>query len=118
MAAPNVVNVTTITGKTAVASLTTAVANVITNSAASSQLYKINYISVANYSGSTISTAVMFNRSSTIYYLAGTVSIPAYSTLVVSAKDTAIYLEEGDVLQANVSANSAASITASYEIIA
>lgn len=118
MAAPNIVNVTTITAKTAVATLITNTSNIIVNSASSSTVDKINYISVANYSSATVSTNVMINRSSTIYYLAGAVTVPAYSTLVVSAKDTAIYLEEGDILQASVSANSSASITASYEIIA
>ena len=118
MAAPNIVNVTTITAKTAVAQLITNTSNIIVNSASSSTVDKINYISVANYTSSTVSTNVMINRSSTIYYLAGAITVPAYSTLVVSAKDTAIYLEEGDILQANVSANLSASITASYEIIA
>ena len=60
----------------------------------------------------------MINRSSTIYYIGGNVSIPAYSTLVVLAKDTSIYLEEGDVLQANVSANTTVNLTSSYELIA
>jgi hypothetical protein len=57
------------------------------------------------------------NRSSTNYYIGGNLSIPAQSTLVALAKDTSLYLEEGDVLQINSSANSSISMTASYEII-
>lgn len=117
MAAPNIVNVTSITGKTAVAALTTATANVITNSSGSSTVDKLNSVVLANYSSSAVTSNVMINRSSTLYYIGGTVSIPANSTLVLVGKDTSLYLEEGDVLQANVSANSAVSITASYELI-
>jgi len=43
-------------------------------------------------------------------------SVPANSALMVIAKDTVIYMEEGDFLQANASASSA-HLTASYEII-
>ena len=50
MAAPNIVNVTSITGKTAVAALTTATANVITNSSGSSTVDKLNSVVLANYS--------------------------------------------------------------------
>lgn len=117
MAAPNIVNVTTITGKTAVANVTTVMANVITNAASSSTVVKLNNIILSNYSGSTVSANVILNRSSVNYYIGGNVSVPTQSVLVVLAKDTVIYLEEGDVLQANSSANSSISMTASYEII-
>jgi hypothetical protein len=117
MAAPNIVNVTTISGKTAVAALGLSAASIVTNSSSSGQLYKINNIIVANYTATNISTTVTFVRSATSYYLAGIITVPAYSTLVILGKDTAIYLEEGDVIQASASATSSASITISYEII-
>jgi hypothetical protein len=117
MAAPNTLNLTTVTLKTSFAALTTVTGNIITNSTSSNTVDKINDVIVCNYSGSAITANVMVNRSSTAYYLAGNISVPAYSTLVVLGKDTAIYLEEGDVLQANVSANSAAHISAAYELI-
>jgi len=47
MAAPNIVNVTTITGKTAVANVTTVTANVITNAAGSSTVVKLNNITLS-----------------------------------------------------------------------
>jgi hypothetical protein len=118
MAAPNIVNVTTITGKTAVAILTASAVSIVTNSAASGQLYKINDVMVANYTGSAITTTVTLLRSAVSYYLAGTITIPAYSSLVILGKDTAIYLEEGDAIQALASATTSGSITISYEIIA
>lgn len=118
MAAPNIVNVATITAKTALAALATTTSNVITNSTGSSTVAKINNITLANYSSSSVTASVFVNRSATLYYIAGGVNIPANSTLVLMAKDTSIYMEEGDVLQANVSSNSAVSASASYELIA
>jgi hypothetical protein len=118
MAAPNIVNVTTITGKTAVAALTTgAVASILTNSSGSSTVLKINNIILTNYSGSTVTANVAYNRSSTLYYIGGSVVIPANSTLVLLGKDTSLYLEEGDILQANVSATTSVSMLTSYELI-
>lgn len=118
MAAPNLISATTITGKTAVVNLTTATSNVLTNSSGSSTVDKLNNVILSNYSGSAVGANVVINRSSTVYYLAGNVSIPANSTLVIIAKDSQLYLEEGDVLQANVTANTAVTVTASYELIA
>lgn len=121
MAAPNIVSVTTITAKTNVANLnsaTSASSNIITNAANSGQVYKLNDIMISNYSGTAVLANVFFNKSgSGAFYLAGSISVPATSTLVVLGKDTAIYMEEGDVLQANVSSNNAAHLVTSYEII-
>jgi hypothetical protein len=115
MAAPNIVSLTTMTGKTAVAALTTATANVIVSG--TNTVSKLNNVIVSNYTSSSITANVMINRSSAVYYVGGNIIVPAGSSLVLLAKDTAVYLEEGDVLQANVSANTASTIIASYEII-
>lgn len=117
MAAPNLLTVTSITGKTAYLGLSTVTGNVLLNAAASNTVYKINDISICNYSGSAVSANVIINRAGGPYYIAGTISVPAYSTLVVLAKDTTIYLEEGDTIQANCSANTSTHIVASYELM-
>ena len=117
MSAPNIVNVTTITGKTSVVTLSTSTANVVTNSANSNSIVKLNNIVLSNFAATTVTANVVLNRSSINYYLGGTVAIPPNSTLILLGKDTSIYLEEGDVIQANVSANSSVSFTGSYEII-
>ena len=57
-------------------------------------------------------------RGTSTYYIAGNMAVPANSTLVVTAKDVVIYMEEGDYLQANASSATAAQITCSYEVIA
>lgn len=116
MAAPNIVNVTSVYGKTAVASLSTSTTNIVTNSAGSGTVLKINSFYISNFNSASIAANVMLNRSSTTYSLAPGASIPAYSTLTVIGKDTAIYLEEGDILQANASATTG-QVVCSYEII-
>lgn len=117
MSAPNLINASTITGKTALAALSTSTANIITNSAASNTVVRLNNVAVSNYTASQITANVLINRSATTYQYGANLAIPAYSTLVVLAKDSQIYLEEGDVLQANSSANTSAAITSSYELI-
>ena len=122
MANPNLVNVTSIYGKVDGHALTTdaidnANSSVIT--AASNKLIKINSIIVANIDGSSsvdIDVAVSLD-SDARFYLAKTVALPADSTLVVIGKDSPIYLEEGDELEARASAASDAELVVSYEIL-
>ena len=104
-------------GNTTLATLATSTANVVTNSSGSNSVVKLNTVILSNYSGSAVTANVMMNRSSTIYYIGGTVSIPANSTLVLLAKDTTTYMIEGDVLQANASAGTSVSILCSYETL-
>jgi hypothetical protein len=117
MAAPNIVNVTTIFGKSQYQQLTATMSNVITNGSTSGNVIKVNDIVVANYTTSSIQTNVAISRGINEFYLAGNMSIPANSTLIVLAKDTAIYMEEGDYLEANASSATAGHITVSYEVI-
>lgn len=122
MAAPNLVNVTSITGKIDGHALTT---DAIDNSnssvitAASNKLIKINSIIVANVDGTnSVDIDVAVNLASDArFYLAKTVALPADSTLVVIGKDSPIYLEEGDELEARASAASDAELVVSYEIL-
>lgn len=116
MAAPNIVNVATITGKTAVLAVTTSATAIVTNSAASGKVFKINALYVANIDGTNAcDVTVDLFRSSTAYKLASTISVPADATLDIISK--AIYLEEGDTLRLTASANSDLEAVCSYEEI-
>lgn len=117
MAAPNIVNVSTIYGKTQFQQVTTVMSNVITNSSTSGNVVKVNDVLIANYTTSSIQTNVVIGRGSSVYYIAGNMAVPANSTLMVVAKDSSLYMEEGDYLQANASSATAAQITCSYEVI-
>ena len=117
MAAPNVVNVSSIYGKTTGLALTSSSQDVLT--CAAEKLLKVNSIIVANVDGTGEDpvTVSWYNAdNTTAFKLANTVSVPADSTLVVLGKDAPIYLEEGDKIQANGTAASGyLEIIVSYE---
>jgi len=117
MAAPNVVNVTSIYGKTTGLALTSSSQDVLTCGA--DKLLKVNSIIVANVDGQSDDyvTVKWYNfDNTTAFSLASTVMVPADSTLVVLGKDAPIYLEEGDKIQAlGVAASGDLEIIVSYE---
>jgi hypothetical protein len=116
MAAPNIVNVTTITGKTAVQAVGTSATSIVTNSAASGKVFKINALYVSNVDGTNnAEMSVSILRSSTSYHIAKTVVVPADATIDVLSK--AIYLEEGDELQLLAGVASDLEAVCSYEEI-
>jgi hypothetical protein len=116
MAAPNIVNVATITGKTSVLAVTTSATAIVTNSGSSGQVYKINALYVSNVDGTNNADLnVDLYRSSTAYHIAKTVNVPADATLDVISKS--IYLEEGDSLRLTANADSDLEAVCSYEII-
>jgi hypothetical protein len=118
MAAPNIVNVTTIIGKTSVLAVTTSATAVVENTAASGKVFKINSIIIANVDGTNAAdVTVDLFRSSVAYPIASTITVPSDATLVVLSKETAIYLEEGDAIRCTASANSDLVATCSYEEI-
>tara|TARA_B100001741_G_C16501942_1_gene575217 strand:- start:360 stop:728 length:369 start_codon:yes stop_codon:yes gene_type:complete len=117
MAAPNVVNVSSIYGKTAGLALTSSSQDVLT--CAADKLIKVNSIIVANVDGTNADdvTVKWYNAdNTTAFSLASTVTVPADTTLVVLGKDAPIYLEEGDKIQAlGVAASGDLEIIVSYE---
>jgi len=116
MAAPNVINSTTVLGKRAYAILATSMANVITNGSTSGNLVKISELSISNITSSAITTNVIVGRGSSLYYVAGTLQVPANSILTLVSRDSAFYMEEGDYLQANASAANAGHMSVSHEV--
>jgi hypothetical protein len=118
MAAPNIVGVTSILGKTAVANVETVAANVVSNAASSGKVLKINNLIISNIDGAnTADITATVLRSSVGFALASTISIPADATLVVISKESAVYLEEGDAISVSASANGDLQAICSYEEI-
>lgn len=120
MAAPNIVNTATITGKTVPFSATTSSFAYLTNPSSSGKVYKINSILVSNINGTApadITISVYFPASFATAYLAYTISVPNDSTLVVIDKNTSFYLEENCSISAIASVNSYFSGIISYEEI-
>jgi hypothetical protein len=118
MAAPNIVNVTTITGRTVGAALTTSSADIVTNSAGSGKVFKVNTILVSNVDGTNNAdlTVAFYNADNTTSYeLVHTTTVPADGSLDILSKP--IYLEEGDKITGLASASGDLEIIVSYEEI-
>ncbi len=116
MAAPNILNVTAIYGKTAVQAVGTSATAIVTNSAASGKVLKVNALYVSNVDGTNnASVNVDVFRSSTAYHIAKTVTVPADASLDVLTNP--IYLEEGDSLRLTANAASDLEAVCSYEEI-
>ena len=123
MSAPNIVNVATITGKSAAVNLTgTTVLAVVSNPASSGKVFKVNSITVANVDGS-VSADITINYygedalGGTATELAKTIPVPADSTVVIVDKNTSIYLEEDRSIGAIASAGGDLKVFCSYEEI-
>jgi hypothetical protein len=118
---PNIVNVTTITGKTNVVDLTTTNATlVVENPAASNKVFKINSLIVSNVDGTnaadiTISYYSEDNIGGTATQITSTVSVPADASLIVIDKNTYIYLEEDRSIGATAGSASDLKVVCSYE---
>jgi hypothetical protein len=130
MAAPNIINISSLIGKTTylTPAVTTAVV-LLPNAAASGKVYKINDILAANVDGtnSINATVSIYTNGAvaqgsapsggTAYPIIYTVAIPAGATLNVLDKSTAIYLEEGTSITVTSGTASKITYTLSYEDI-
>lgn len=123
MAAPNIVNVATIIGKTSVVDLTTTAAtSIISNASASGKVFKVNTLIVSNVDGTsnadiTINYYSAASLGGTATEICKTVVVPADASLVVLDKTSAIYLEEDKSLGAIAGAASDLKVICSYEEI-
>jgi hypothetical protein len=121
MANPNIVNVTSIYGKTVTAAVTSTYTAVVSNATGSNKVLKINSIIVTNIDGTNAAdVTVSYGTAAIGYPIVSTVSVPADSALTVIDKSTSIYVEEGYGIYVNGAAGVANDlvILISYEEIA
>ena len=112
MAAPNIVNVTTITGVTtfhAGIAVTTGgkgalgITTVVSNAASSGKVLKINSLVAASIGSTTGVTLQYFNHvnhasAASTVSIGMTMAVPTFSTLAIITKDNSVYLEENTAL--------------------
>ena len=112
MAAPNIVNVTTITGVTtfhAGIAVTTGgkgalgITTVVSNAASSGKVLKINSLVAASIGATTGVTLQYFNdvnhaSAASTVSIGMTMAVPTFSTLAIITKDNSVYLEENTSL--------------------
>ena len=130
MAAPNIVNVSTITGiTTRIAGISTeilgaGISTVVTNAASSCKVLKINSL-VATSIGDTTGVSVYLYDSASAHggagstvSLATTMTVPLYSSLAVIDKSNSIYLEEDTQIGVRAQSNAGdIDVVCSYEDI-
>ena len=137
MAAPNIVNVSTITGITTIISgvntspintsgtpgtgLECGITTIVSNAAGSGKVIKINTVQVVAIGDTTGVDVKYFDAAAGLgnsVGLALTMTVPLYSALTVIDKTNSIYLEENRSLGAHRQANAGTlQITCSYEEI-
>jgi hypothetical protein len=128
MANPNIVNVTSIYGKTVqIAAQKTATAangtQVVSNATSSGKVYKINTILAANVdtNNSARITVTIWNEATantgTHFDICKSVTVPADAMVVVLDKNTSIYLEEDHSIYCTASEDGDIEVTCSYEEI-
>ena len=117
MAAPNIVNVATITGKSVTGALGTSTATLLQNSASSNKVFKINTILVSNVDGTNSATAAISIYDGTDRYIAKGITVPAGATVVLIDKNSSLYLEEDKIIRGDASAASDLEFIISYEEI-
>lgn len=123
MAAPNIVNISTLTGKTVVTNLTTASAtSVLSNAASSGKVFRVLMLRVVNVDGTnTVDiTASLYSEDDiggTATELIQSKGLGAKNNLDIITRDSPIYLEEDRSLGVTASAANDAKVIVTYEEI-
>tara|TARA_E500000081_G_C6109024_1_gene341668 strand:+ start:83 stop:487 length:405 start_codon:yes stop_codon:yes gene_type:complete len=133
MANPNIVEVSTINGRSMGYSILTSNGimvppeNSLTGGVPTGHVYKINSIVVANVDTTTTAwvsvwrdtngNAGPYGSSSVNGYIAYQIDVPPKASISILGKSTSIYLNEGHVINAVASTNSVLKFHASYEDI-
>jgi len=126
MAAPNIVSVTNILGKSNVANVTTVSSAVIVNPVNSNKVFKINTIIISNIDGTNSGNVSVdlfkfgeqnssTGTGNTNYAIANVITVPAKSSLDILSKT--LYLEEGDQIRVSGDSNSRLNFISSFEEI-
>jgi hypothetical protein len=105
MAAPNIVNVTSIVGNSLSVAVGTSATQLASNAASSNKVFKINSIVVANIDGTNAAdiTVNIYSAAAlggTPLAIVSTISVPADASLIVTDKTTTFYLLENQSIGA------------------
>lgn len=123
MAAPNIVNITSMIGRTGTTSLTTTSAtNILNNAASSSKVLRVTLVRAVNVDGSNAAdiTVSLYSEASlggTQTELIQAEEVAINTNLDVITKDTPLYLEEDTSLGATASAANDIKMIVTYEEI-
>ena len=121
MTAPNIVSTASVVAKTELAQAITTATAILTNTASSGKLYKISALFVANKSPSnaTVTANLVKGAGSNAVTtkVANSIIVPVNSTLVISDRNSPLYVEENAILNIAASVNNALDVICAYEEI-
>ena len=122
MAAPNIVNVTSIIGNSLTVAVGTSATQLASNAASSGKAFKINAILIANIDGTAAAdvTVNIYSAAAlggTALAIASTISVPADASLIVIDKTTSFYLLENQSIGAIAGTTGDLVATISFEEI-
>jgi hypothetical protein len=123
MAAPNIVNISSMVGKTDTTSLTTtSPTNILNNAASSNKVLRVTMVRAVNVDGSnaadiTVSLYSAASLGGTATELIQAKEVAINTNLDVITKDTPLYLEEDTSLGATASAANDIKMIVTYEEI-
>ena len=122
MAAPNIVNVSTITAVLSVLAPANTTANVlVSNAANSAAVVKVNSLTATNVTNASASVTVSVTSaaagSGTPFRIAYQIPVPAYSSLQIIDKGNFVYLTEDKSVVVTSSISGALEYVCSYEAI-
>ena len=117
MAAPNLIQITSVYGKTTGTAIGTPVTILVSNPTSSNKNYKVNTLYISNIDNmQPARVSVDFFRGGTSFRLVDRMLITSGDTLVVVSRDTGIYLEESDSIRCYADQNGLLHAVMSYEI--
>lgn len=118
MANPNIVNVTTIYGNTAVANVSTSASAIVTNNSSSGKIYKVNMLIVSNIDATNAANlTVDLFRSTVATQIISNISVAINTAYSPIDKTMSLYLLEGDSIRLTANANSRLQAICSWEEI-
>lgn len=118
MAAPNMVNIGALYGRTVAYPVTTTLAAALSNSAASNKVFKISSIFCSNVDGTIAGEVnVSIYNGTTDNYIIKKLVVPAGASQLIVTKDASLYLEEGCSIRAVATANNDIELLIAYEEI-
>lgn len=122
MANPNMLTITTVTGKTDPVTLAnTGTFSIANNAAASGQIWKLNTVLFVNYGSEAANVALNLYPSAALAGtptpLANNLTIPVGASLVAIDKSSSLYLLEDKSIGASASTGNTVSVFVSYEVL-
>lgn len=118
MAAPNLITIASVVGKTRADWCTATLVTILSNPANSGLALRINSIFISNVGSADAGVNLNLQRAGLSFYITLNNIVAVGTSIVLMGKDTGIYMEEGDNLRISASAANTLQYVISYEEIA